>query len=59
MKINQFQGKEAAVASPPLWQESPLELLYPRGAALLLAESKLMHPHEQGVIGTRGVDDQL
>ena len=38
-------------------QESPLEVSS-RGAALF-ADLKLMHPHDQGVIRTIGVDDQM
>ena len=50
--------KEAAVSLPSAVARKPPGGVSPRGAALL-ADLKLMHPYDQGVISTLGVDVQM
>ena len=50
--------KEAAVNLPSAAARKTPGGVSPRGAALL-ADLKLMHPYDQGVISTVGVGDQV
>ena len=50
--------REAAVSLPFAMAGKTPVGVSPRGLALL-ADLKLMHPYDQGVISTVGVDDQV